>query len=172
MVTNAVNLMSRPLKSSRPVLRNLKGFRASCVCLPFETPHHYQLGRGAETLPAFLHVRGSGPGAAIFRRPLKSSAWRQAVWFRVVVRNLVPSGEKAALQTRFACPVRVAPRLLIHGSGLARQEGFIAARQQRFGWGARIRTWGWRYQKPLPYRLAKPQCAGGSVSSRAGRREH
>ena len=26
-----------------------------------------------------------------------------------------------------------------------------------FGWGARIRTWEWRYQKPLPYRLATPQ---------------
>jgi hypothetical protein len=24
------------------------------------------------------------------------------------------------------------------------------------GWGARIRTWEWRYQKPLPYRLATP----------------
>ena len=25
------------------------------------------------------------------------------------------------------------------------------------GWGARIRTWEWRYQKPLPYHLATPQ---------------
>ena len=25
------------------------------------------------------------------------------------------------------------------------------------GWGGRIRTYGWRYQKPLPYRLATPQ---------------
>ena len=25
------------------------------------------------------------------------------------------------------------------------------------GWGARDRTWEWRYQKPLPYRLATPQ---------------
>jgi hypothetical protein len=24
------------------------------------------------------------------------------------------------------------------------------------GWGARIRTWEWRYQKPLPYHLATP----------------
>jgi hypothetical protein len=29
--------------------------------------------------------------------------------------------------------------------------------QQENGWGARIRTWEWRYQKPLPYRLATPQ---------------
>ncbi|MDB5528954.1 MAG: hypothetical protein JWR51_2057 [Devosia sp.] len=28
-----------------------------------------------------------------------------------------------------------------------------------FGWGARIRTWEWRHQKPLPYRLATPQLA-------------
>ncbi|CDX34924.1 hypothetical protein MPLA_1800084 [Mesorhizobium sp. ORS 3359] len=28
------------------------------------------------------------------------------------------------------------------------------------GWGARIRTWECRYQKPMPYRLATPQQAG------------
>jgi hypothetical protein len=28
------------------------------------------------------------------------------------------------------------------------------------GWGARIRTWEWRYQKPLPYHLATPQQSG------------
>jgi hypothetical protein len=27
------------------------------------------------------------------------------------------------------------------------------------GWGARIRTWECRYQKPVPYRLATPQLA-------------
>ena len=31
----------------------------------------------------------------------------------------------------------------------------IAAR--RYGWGARIRTWEWRDQNPLPYHLATPQ---------------
>ena len=29
---------------------------------------------------------------------------------------------------------------------------------QKIGWGARIRTWECRYQKPVPYRLATPQC--------------
>ena len=29
-----------------------------------------------------------------------------------------------------------------------------------FGWGGRIRTSAWRYQKPLPYRLATPHYAG------------
>gem|GEM_PF-6991559 len=28
----------------------------------------------------------------------------------------------------------------------------------RCDWGARIRTWEWRDQNPLPYRLATPQC--------------
>ncbi len=28
--------------------------------------------------------------------------------------------------------------------------------ERKLGWGARIRTWEWRYQKPLPYRLATP----------------
>ena len=30
------------------------------------------------------------------------------------------------------------------------------------GWGARIRTWEWRNQNPLPYRLATPQQAAGT----------
>ena len=30
-------------------------------------------------------------------------------------------------------------------------------RKLNFGWGARIRTWEWRNQNPLPYRLATPQ---------------
>ena len=29
--------------------------------------------------------------------------------------------------------------------------------QYKFGWGARIRTWEWRNQNPLPYHLATPQ---------------
>ena len=28
-----------------------------------------------------------------------------------------------------------------------------------YGWGGRIRTYGTRYQKPLPYHLATPQLA-------------
>jgi hypothetical protein len=28
------------------------------------------------------------------------------------------------------------------------------------GWGARIRTWEWRNQNPLPYHLATPHHAG------------
>ena len=30
----------------------------------------------------------------------------------------------------------------------------------KIGWGARIRTWECRYQKPVPYRLATPQSVG------------
>ncbi len=33
------------------------------------------------------------------------------------------------------------------------------------GWGARIRTWEWRYQKPLPYRLATPQRSSRYIAS-------
>lgn len=29
--------------------------------------------------------------------------------------------------------------------------------RKSIGWGARIRTWECRYQKPVPYRLATPQ---------------
>ena len=38
------------------------------------------------------------------------------------------------------------------------------------GWGARIRTWEWRNQNPLPYHLATPHCAVGlPVAPRARR---
>lgn len=50
-------------------------------------------------------------------------------------------------------------------------EGGCAARdpagRMRSGWGGRIRTCAWRYQKPLPYRLATPQIAGRLYSERA-----
>lgn len=41
----------------------------------------------------------------------------------------------------------------------------IAARiiRKGNGWGARDRTWEWRYQKPLPYRLATPQQASADA---------
>ena len=35
------------------------------------------------------------------------------------------------------------------------------------GWGARIRTWEWRNQNPLPYHLATPQQVPESRTSRA-----
>ncbi len=37
------------------------------------------------------------------------------------------------------------------------REAFDLRNLARDGWGARIRTWEWRYQKPLPYHLATPQ---------------
>jgi hypothetical protein len=40
------------------------------------------------------------------------------------------------------------------------------------GWGARIRTWEWRNQNPLPYHLATPQNlsgAGGHMAKPARR---
>jgi hypothetical protein len=33
----------------------------------------------------------------------------------------------------------------------------ISREGKKGGWGARIRTWECRYQKPVPYRLATPQ---------------
>lgn len=34
-----------------------------------------------------------------------------------------------------------------------------SVRSKKAGWGGWIRTSAWRYQKPLPYHLATPQCA-------------
>nr|GFD55409.1 hypothetical protein [Tanacetum cinerariifolium] len=36
------------------------------------------------------------------------------------------------------------------------------------GWGGRIRTCGWRHQKPLPYHLATPHQGGGLIAVSAG----
>ena len=36
---------------------------------------------------------------------------------------------------------------------------------EEIGWGARIRTWEWRNQNPLPYRLATPQWPEGAQST-------
>ena len=38
--------------------------------------------------------------------------------------------------------------------------------REKVGWGARIRTWEWRYQKPLPYHLATPQPCDRLVTGR------
>src|SRR6185312_747999 len=45
-----------------------------------------------------------------------------------------------------------------------------ACEAAKAGWGARIRTWGWRNQNPLPYHLATPQkpARACSYKSRAG----
>ncbi len=40
----------------------------------------------------------------------------------------------------------------------------------RCGWGARIRTWEWRNQNPLPYHLATPHQQIGAARVPAGRR--
>jgi hypothetical protein len=41
--------------------------------------------------------------------------------------------------------------------GLSKVFGTVSDRKNEWnGWGGRIRTCAWRYQKPLPYRLATP----------------
>lgn len=39
---------------------------------------------------------------------------------------------------------------------------------EKSGWGGRIRTYGARYQKPVPYHLATPQLCGGIYLERLG----
>ncbi len=52
-----------------------------------------------------------------------------------------------------AVNARITAELAVISSSLARDMFEL----QNVGWGARIRTWEWRYQKPLPYHLATPQ---------------
>src|ERR1700751_1019757 len=47
---------------------------------------------------------------------------------------------------------------------------FLDALGRRAGWGARIRTWEWRNQNPLPYRLATPQTPVTMAPEPAARR--
>src|SRR6185503_3296162 len=49
--------------------------------------------------------------------------------------------------------VRPTPRDI----GTSATQGKCGARTGLAGWGARIRTWEWRNQNPLPYHLATPQ---------------
>ena len=46
-----------------------------------------------------------------------------------------------------------------------------AALPKGFGWGARIRTWEWRNQNPLPYHLATPQSKKRLLTRRFCRRK-
>ena len=51
---------------------------------------------------------------------------------------------------------RAAPRTCPVFAGIGRQNHKAAQKQGLAGWGARIRTWEWRNQNPLPYHLATP----------------
>src|SRR5262249_3197686 len=46
-----------------------------------------------------------------------------------------------------------------HSARISENPPLIMAETRLVGWGARIRTWEWRNQNPLPYHLATPQYA-------------
>ena len=52
-------------------------------------------------------------------------------------------------------------------AGSLRNRAF-SEKTAKLGWGARIRTWECRYQKPVPYRLATPQHGGSLIAKREG----
>src|SRR5262249_17298858 len=59
-------------------------------------------------------------------------------------------------------------------SAVRTERSSLLDQRLRLGWGARIRTWEWRNQNPLPYHLATPQGApdhtGGSGADQSAAR--
>ena len=94
----------------------------------------------ARNADRFHHLRGPSPTAT-----RQKPCWKQGLRGLFMVKGLLLS----AAQRRREPPTNIK---------------FL--KEQKIGWGARIRTWEWRYQKPLPYRLATPQCG---LPSRARR---
>ncbi len=79
-----------------------------------------------------------------WRYPIRDciqSPSRQKIWLGYQDSNLGMAGSKPA-----ALPLGDTP------------SGTVSSlhRDRKYGWGTRIRTWGWRDQNPLPYRLAIP----------------
>ena len=75
-------------------------------------------------------------------------------------RRLWRSGvrAKAAHDSRYRIKCNNRESLTVASAAAASQpRGRSSRHAGRNGWGARIRTWEWRYQKPLPYHLATPQ---------------
>src|SRR5260370_6786391 len=73
---------------------------------------------------------------------------------------------RVKLWARTATLIYLKPTWLPEMAGLPEMSGeFPANGTQRkvgmAGWGARIRTWEWWNQNPLPYHLATPQQAAG-----------
>ena len=77
--------------------------------------------------------------------------------------DFIPSGSPALLcaVVPFSCPSTPRGR-----------PGWWTDRMRPAGWGARIRTWEWRNQNPLPYHLATPHRRPASrISARLTRRK-
>ncbi len=122
-------------------MRSLQPLRGRCLTVPAEEALRPGDGTamfsGCIALAFFTHiVRACGSGVAHER----SARGGLASWQRQ--RELATSS------------MQIWPT--IHRS-LKSQMG--AAYRQAVGWGARIRTWEWRNQNPLPYHLATPQHA-------------
>src|SRR5690554_3007695 len=57
------------------------------------------------------------------------------------------------------------------GTDLLKCHSVMERARTESGWGTRIRTWEWRDQNPLPYRLAIPQLTNYSFRFWCGRRD-
>ena len=64
------------------------------------------------------------------------------------------------LSVSFEPPSEMSDKCLTKKTTLQQEHkplGLALIFRKTIGWGARIRTWVCRYQKPMPYRLATPQ---------------
>ena len=70
-------------------------------------------------------------------------------------RSLIPCGQPKLSSTPSAPVSSTSGRIVRHS--LCAAPPLSAKQGGLVGWGARIRTWEWRNQNPLPYHLATPQ---------------
>ena len=120
--------------------------------------------RGSATFPDFESLRRMAAPPAL-QRPRYETGLSQLclhgkIRFSKRCRRLGPANERKPRQTRRPTEslqeISVAKsRTVGLNSESQRPEG---RRLNLPGWGAGIRTPEWRYQKPLPYHLATPQC--------------
>src|SRR5580765_7067866 len=94
------------------------------------------------------------------RRPETVRYWPFRGEYPYTHRFPEPAGDSNCLRISVGCS-RSSKTQMSGGSGFAIR-AHPAPVTHRFsycrGWGGRIRTYGWRLQRPLPYHLATPQC--------------
>ena len=160
----------------RAVARGTRASRGSehAICIVARRPEASTQPRDAgracplsRRVPHRFHRgdRGTGAGAigVGYRTALphrRAEARQQRAWRRSAshIADIAPEHERIAVFTDGPSPAATALAPI----------AAIWAIFRMTGWGGRIRTYGTRYQKPLPYHLATPQRAGVCIAGFGG----
>jgi hypothetical protein len=107
--------------------------------------------------------RGAGSMARFYCLMLKQTDWMTPA---TILSRAMRFSRTQDLDAPPVVPLAVqrwsVERSGLRGSGPPADHGGL---REFAGWGGRIRTCAWRYQKPLPYRLATPQQERRSITS-------